>query len=182
MAEAAQGRRRRAETTVDQALIRRLVSLGPVDKPEPNPDRCDLHESEKAVCGLVVAGGDTAGVFELVEKALDAVSEAVDGVLDGELDLAIGLGRDHRHCAVKAGVVADVVAVVSLVAQQRERPFGGTVGQLAGDPCIVGFSGGDQQPERQAVGVGVGVEFGREAAARTAKTLAMSPPFAPAAQ
>ena len=36
--------------------------------------------------------------------------------------------------------------------------------------------------DRQALGVGAGVDFGREAAARTAERIALDPPFPPAAQ
>jgi hypothetical protein len=83
---------------------------------------------------------------------------------------------------VEAGVVTNVVALVSLVAQHRERPFVDAIGEIGGDARVMGFAGRDQQTDRQAVSVRRGVEFGREATARTAETLAMSPPFAPAAQ
>ena len=42
--------------------------------------------------------------------------------------------------------------------------------------------GRQDDPDRQALAIGAKVDLGREATARAAKTLVLSPPFAPAAQ
>jgi hypothetical protein len=41
---------------------------------EPEADRGDVDEAQEAFGGLVVAGGDAAGVLELVEAPLDEVA------------------------------------------------------------------------------------------------------------
>jgi len=43
------------------------------------------------------------------------------------------------------------------------------------------FTDRDDETERPTFAFGSGMDFAREAAARTAKSLALSPPFAPAA-
>jgi hypothetical protein len=48
-----------------------------------------VDEWEEAVCGLVIAGGDTASVFELVEEAFDAITQSAEQRIDGTRDLAI---------------------------------------------------------------------------------------------
>jgi hypothetical protein len=48
--------------------------------------------------------------------------------------------------------------------------------------AIAGLTSGQMEVERVAVEIGLEVDFGREAAARAAKRLALLPPFAPAAE
>ena len=44
---------------------------------EPEADRRDVNEAEKAFRRLVVAGRDTPGVLELVEAAFDQIAQAI---------------------------------------------------------------------------------------------------------
>ena len=44
---------------------------------EPEADRCNVDEAQEAFGGLVVVGGDAAGVLELVEAALNQVAQPV---------------------------------------------------------------------------------------------------------
>jgi hypothetical protein len=48
--------------------------------------------------------------------------------------------------------------------------------------AVTGLAAGQVEVERVAVEIGLGVDFGRETAARAAERLAMLPPFAPAAE
>lgn len=103
-------------------------------------------------------------------------------MIDRELDLAGRLGRDHRQRAARPIIIANVVGIVAFVAQPGEWALWHAVDQVNGDLRIVRLARRDQQAKRPAFGIGIGMKFGREATARAAKTLAMSPPFAPAAQ
>ncbi len=162
--------------------IRMVSGLGRVDKPDPIPDRGDLHEPKKAQGELIEPCSDAPRVLDPVEVALDPVSQAIDRMLDRDLDLAVRLGRDHRHSSVGTFIVTNVVAIITPVSEARERPLRDGVGQLGCNLRVVRLARRDQQAERIAVGIRVGMNFGREATTRTAQTLAMSPPFAPAAQ
>jgi hypothetical protein len=46
--------------------------LGRVDKPDPDADATQQDEAEETAVGLFVAGGNTAKVLQLVNKALNA--------------------------------------------------------------------------------------------------------------
>jgi len=46
-------------------------------------DRGDVDEAQEALCGLVVARGDRAGVFEHIEAALDEITQPVEGAICG---------------------------------------------------------------------------------------------------
>ena len=41
----------------------------------PGTDRRDVKETEEALCGLVVMGGDTTGVLQLVEAPFDQFAQ-----------------------------------------------------------------------------------------------------------
>ena len=45
---------------------------------DPKPDRRDVDETEEALRSLVVTGGDTAGVLQLVEAPFDQGSQPVE--------------------------------------------------------------------------------------------------------
>ena len=55
---------------------------------EPEADRRDVDEAQEALCGLVIAGGDTTGILELVEAPLDQVSQPVERAVDADARLA----------------------------------------------------------------------------------------------
>ena len=72
---------------------------------------------------------------------------------------------DYRLAATLLDIPANGFAVVSLVA---EHLFGIAVdivhqGRIGGD--IVGLAGGDYDADWEALGIGTGIDFGREATA-----------------
>jgi hypothetical protein len=93
-------------------------------------------------------------------------------------------GRGAGDCGLATtlrNLTADGLAVVALV---TEHLFGIAVdllhqGRKSGD--IVGLPRRNHDADRQALGIGAGVDFGREAAARTTERVALGPPFPPAA-
>lgn len=55
---------------------------------EPETDRRDVDEAQEALGSLVVAGGDTAGVLQLVETPFDQVAQTIQGPVDADALLA----------------------------------------------------------------------------------------------
>lgn len=156
--------------------------LGRVDKPDPEANAAEQDEAQEAGAGLIVAGSDPAAVFQSADEALDAGAQGVEPPADGVLHLAAALGRDFRLGAAVAGILPEGVAVVCLVAEQHAG-----VAVTLGHEIVVGgeimcLAGGQDDGNGKPVSIGAQVDLGREAAARTAKSLGLSPPLAPAAQ
>lgn len=121
-----------------------------------------MNEAEVTCCGFVVPGGEASGAFELVEAALDAVSEGVGDAVDADGLLSIGLAGDDRRSAALADHVADAVAVISLVGDDHLGRW-----QVLVDEGVEALEVGDLaaahlRPDREAVSVGNEVNLGRE--------------------
>ena len=85
---------------------------------EPDADRGDVDEAQEALCGFVVAGGDAAGILELVEAALDEVAQPVKGSVHGHAQLAGLSHRDHRHDVARLHGFSNPVRVIAAIRQQ----------------------------------------------------------------
>ena len=148
---------------------------------QPEADGRDVDETQEAFGGLVVAGGDAAGVFQPVEAAFDEVAQPVEGAIHRHPQLAGFPHGDHRQHVARLHGLANIVRIVAAIGQQD-----GGLGQVVGHHQIEAeivrcLAGRDLRPHRQAGTVDAEVDLGREATPRTAETLARSPPFAPAA-
>ena len=55
---------------------------------KPEADRRCVDEAQEAFGGLVVAGGDTAGILELIEAPLDNVPQSVEPAIDSDTEPA----------------------------------------------------------------------------------------------
>ena len=94
-------------------------------------------------------------------------------------------GRRAGNCGFTTAflyVIADGFAVVGLVTEHLFRIALDLLhqGRKRGD--VVCLPGRNHNADWQALGVGAGVDFGREAAARATERVALSPPLPPAAQ
>lgn len=119
-------------------------------------------------------------MFELAEEALDLIAFAVKGFAEAGLPLAIGLGRDIRHCALCFDQVADGVAVIGFVREHngaRIKP----VEQCQRSRCIMRLARTQAEPEREALPIDERVDLGREAASGATETMISTPLFAVAA-
>ena len=97
--------------------------------------------------------------------------------------LGILTPRDHRCDATRQRSGAIGVAVVSLVGHRDARTNVWADIERGFELCAVaGLARGQVEVERMAVEIGLEVDFGREAAARSAESLMLLPPFAPAAE
>ena len=148
---------------------------------EPEADRGDVDEAQEAFGGLVVTGGDAAGVFQLVEAALDEVPKAVERAVHGDAHLAGLAHRDHRHDIARLHGFSNLVRVIATVGEQ-DAGLGQVVShdQIEAD-VVRCLARRDVRSHGQACAVDAEVDLGRKATARAAKTLSRSPPLAPAA-
>lgn len=78
-----------------------------------------MDESEIAIGGFVVTGCQPSGIFELVEAAFDHVAQGIDCGIDGQLDQAVPLGRDHGNAAALLHIFANEVCIIALVGKQH---------------------------------------------------------------
>ena len=77
-----------------------------------------MNSGKKIPCKLVVARGDGAEVFELVEEAFDEVAFAVECIVACPLDFAIGLWGNHRGDFALRESVDQRIGVVGLISEQ----------------------------------------------------------------
>ena len=148
-----------------------------MDKPDPLADCGEQDEAEEAAGGVVVSGRDAAAVLEPVDELLDAGTQGVEGAIDGMLHATVLLRGNFGCAAAAADVVADGVTVVASVGEQHVGINVVLVHQLGIGGAIMGLAGGQQDAERKSLSVGPKVDFAREPAARTAKSLVLSPPL-----
>lgn len=139
-----------------------------------------MDHGEEVGRELVVAGGDTAEVFELAEEALDQVAFAVEPFGKARLPLSVNLGRNVGRGALLLDQRAEAISVVSLVGQ-HDRAGAEMVEQLVSDLAVMRLASGQPKPDREALRVDDGVDFGREPAARATETVISTPLFAVAA-
>ena len=91
--------------------------------------------------------------------------------------------RDGGAHAAAARRLAVGLGVVSLVAEHRPgRDVGADVEQDREVAAVAGLPAGEMEGQRQAVEVGLQVDFGGKPAARATESLPVLPPFAPAAE
>lgn len=105
----------------------------------------------------------------------------VDVVVDRDLNLSSASHRDDRDAAVRLGVLTDAVGIVSFVGDENLGVRRVGVHHEIVALVVRDFPAGDLRRDREPLGVGAEMDFGREATFRAAKTLSLSPPFAPAA-
>ena len=142
---------------------------------------CGKSDGGEEVAGqLVVAGGDSSEVLQLVEEALDEIAQAVDGMVDRSLVLTIALGGDMRLRSMLGDEIDDVLGVVAAIGDGIARRFqaveqswyGGLIGSLARR---------QDEPDRQAVGIDDSVDLGAQSSTRTADGVIRTPFFPPPA-
>ena len=122
-----------------------------------------MDEAEVAVGGLVVTGRQPSGVFELVEAALDHVTQGVERGIDGELDQPVPLGRDHRSAAAAFHIFANEVSIIASVGEQHLGcwPIGIDDRQIA---FVIGdFAARQSKSYGQAQRIDAEMDLGRKA-------------------
>lgn len=134
-----------------------------------------MEAGEEIARGLLVTGGDAAKMLDSIEEPLDEIAFAVKREVAVAFDFAVGFWRDHRLDDARFEALDEAVAVVSLVGEKR---FGiGLRHQFFGLRHIVDLAAGEAEHEWISQGVDDGMDFRRQAAARAAYGLVLTPFF-----
>lgn len=138
-----------------------------------------MYEGEEVDGFSVVSCGDAAEVFEFVEASFDAIARFVDLEVVGDLVFSGRVAGDDGGGAGAFDEGAEVVAVVSLVGEHVSRPEAVQQGRRLGH--VAGLTGGEQDAQRPALGIGGQVDFSGQSASGTPQSLVPAPPFPVAA-
>lgn len=137
---------------------------------------------EEGLSEFVVARGDCAIDLEVANHALDAVSVAIDASVPADDRFAVGAGWDNRPDSAPGQVGADRIAIVAFVGKKVFRLGVGQVHQVFERRAVGRFAAREVEGERDTGGIAETMNFTGEPAPRAAKSLVVSPPFAPAAE
>lgn len=120
--------------------------------------------------------------FQPVERAINAISLAVQRLIMIDFLSPIGFGRDNLLYLATRKVSTDGIRVVALVGQQGLGCAFGQIDQL-GVGCAVGsLSMRQMEGDGSSSGISQTVKFTGEPAPRAAKSSSTSPLFPPAAE
>ena len=131
--------------------------------------------------GFIVSRGDTAHLFDVIEEALDSVAVGVGVSVERALDDAVDLGGDDSGGLALGEIVEDGVGIVPPVGDEGLGRWSVLSHQIVISAAIAGLTGRQDKAEAKTIGGRADMDFGREATARAAKMLSISPLFAPAA-
>ena len=158
--------------------------LGRVDGFNQDKGTGEGDKGGEVLRGLLAAQGDT---FEALEPS--------DGLLDTGAPLVEDFGKERGFCssilavgdggadAASARCLAVRLGVVTLVTEHRaRRDVGANVEQDLEVAAVAGLAAGQMEGQRQAVEIGLQVDFAGKSAARAPEGLTLLPPFAPAAE
>ena len=143
---------------------------------KPDSDSGEFNEPHEVDEQLVVSGGDTAELFELVEEALDDVALLVEVDVVGTLDLAVSFRRDDGLRAGLGDPLDEMVGVIALVGDGDA--CGDAVDKIMRKGDVIALPGSTDRTNRIAEGIASGVDFGAQPAPRPAQALGIRPPFA----
>ena len=141
------------------ALGRRLI------KSAPDSKRCEFDACKEVVIAFVVSCGDCAEVFEFVEEAFDAVSEAIEPWIECRDVFAVRHRLDVAPSAALLEADAQFVCVIGAVGEQ-DLALAQFVQHLPGAAPVMGLSLAQLEGDRQSFGVNQRMDLGRQAAPR----------------
>lgn len=129
---------------------------------------------------LLVAAGDGAKAFDVMEEALDFSAKPIEGArFAATVVLSRGIHRDDGLHAPLPDRADDSVGVVSGVGD--ESLAGRMLDQVLRFRRVVLLAGREDDVKRLPLTGGDGVELGRKTSSRAAQSIASDPPFPPAA-
>lgn len=134
------------------------------------------HRCEACV-GLITAHGYSLEFFEFAEKVFDQVPPLVDIEVDVERSNTLGPLRDDDLCSAFVQLRDDPVGVKRLIGDQSVELD--ALDQRGNPDRVVSLAWQKNEPDEIAQRIGERQNFGRQAAARLADSLALGPPFAP---
>ncbi len=128
-------------------------------------------ESCKEITGCLVGSGcDCPEILEPTEAALDQIAGAIEGLIEGEKRLAIGLVGDDRRCPAAVEKVPQMIGIIGFISDQVAAGWGrGQQGRGAFD--IGDVSAGEQKGIGPHLVIDQSMDFGGSATARAANGL-----------
>jgi hypothetical protein len=122
---------------------------------------------------LVVACGDAAELFELIEEALDAVAPPIEALVVGEFLAAGAEGRNNRLETIEGEALPDAIGVVTSVEGGGLQDIVRVEAFVEAFklPPIMGLAGSQVQGYRAVLVDGGRVDLRAEAPARAAQSL-----------
>jgi len=129
----------------------------------------------------VVAGGNSPEVLQPIERAFDAPAQLVEALAEAERLLPVAAVRNDRLGSALIQSLAQLGAIVSLVAEQAFRRLY-SANKPRGDRTIVCFASGQEDGYEAAFSICECVNLRVAPSARTANSLFLLPPFPPAAE
>ena len=139
-----------------------------------------MNHREEVFGEFVVTGDDAPEVFELAEEAFDQITLAIEPLAEAWLPFAIGFGWDVGHCVLGVDQVADAIGIVGFVGQND----GARIEAIEQAICgwrVMCLPSSQAEPDREALGIDDGMDFGRETTSGATETMISIPLFAVAA-
>ena len=139
-----------------------------------------MDEGEECCAELVVSGGDTPELLQLIEEPLDRITLTAELFAERIQRLSIGFVGDVGCRALRFDLDADPIGIVTLVGKNDGSAFE-VLQQIARASRVVVLSRRDQEAKRAALFVDERVDFRGEPASATTHATISTPFFAPAA-
>jgi hypothetical protein len=160
------------------------TTLGRVDGFNQDKGAGERDKGGEVLCGLFAAQGDAFETLELAVALLDAGASSVEEFgKEGGLVFGVFPVGDDGADAAAARRLSVGLGVVPLVAENGPgRDVRADIEQDREIAAVAGLAAGQMEGQRQAVEIGLQMDFGGKPATRAAKSLAFLPPFAPAAE
>jgi hypothetical protein len=140
-----------------------------------------VDEAEECFGELVVAGGNAAGILETIEASFNVIAQRIDGLVNRDLHAPILFRRNDRDATAAFDIGANDISIVPAISQQHLGIGRVFIHQRLAALDGMRFARSDRGVDREAFRVRATMDFCREPAARTAKSVSLNPPFPPAA-
>jgi len=141
-----------------------------------------MERIEKGTGELVVARGDGPIDLEVPDHAFDPVALPVDASVPANGGLSVGAWRNDRRDLMLTQKPSDGITVVTFVGEKMSGLLLGQGHHIFERRAVGRFAAREVEDKRDAFGITETMNFTGEPAPRAAKSLFLSPPFAPAAE
>src|SRR5713226_5879824 len=137
---------------------------------------------EKGTGELVIARGDGPIDLHVTDHAFDPVALPVDALVPANCGFPVRARRNDGRDLSLMQKLSDGVGVVSFVGEKIRGPLPGQGHHVFERRAVGRFAPREVEDKRDALGITETMNFTGEPAPRAAKSLSLSPPFAPAAE
>ena len=165
-------------------MLSSATVLGRVDGFGQDKGADEVEEGGEVLGGLLAAQGDAFEALDFADALLDTGASLVEDLgKEGRLCSGVVAVGDGGADAAAARRLAVRLGVVTLVAEHRSRrDVGADIEQDLEIAAVAGLAASEMKSQRQAIEIGLQVDLAGKPAARATESLALLPPFAPAAE